>query len=404
MEYLIGVSQELSLARSLEQITTVVRKAARELCAADGATFILSEGDLCYYVDEDAIAPLWKGRRFPQKICVSGWSIIHKQTAVIEDIYADERVLHEAYRPTFVKSMVMVPIRETNPLGAIGAYWAEKYRAPDECIALIRSLANLTAIAIENVQLIEKLTAANHELERSVQMRDEFLSIASHELRTPLSSLSLQLQMLSRGIIPNKQKTEGVSDGFSKAIDVSLKQVRRLGALVESLLDVSRIRLERLQLEHSKFDLSQLVGNLLEQCALELGAANCKLESKLEPGLIGNWDRMRIEQVVTNLISNVCKYAVNAPVLVSTSRSGDSAVLTVQDKGPGISRDKQPKIFERFERAASTTHTSGLGLGLYITKALVEAHGGKIRVESEPEKGTKFTAELPFKVGEPTHA
>src|SRR5512134_2389917 len=122
MERLIEVVQELSLARTLEGVMAIVRSAARELTGADGATFVLRDGDLCYYADEDAIAPLWKGRRFPMSSCISGWAMLHREPAVIPDIYADPRIPIDAYRPTFVKSRVMVPIRAEEPIGAIGNY------------------------------------------------------------------------------------------------------------------------------------------------------------------------------------------------------------------------------------------------------------------------------------------
>src|SRR5690349_22563060 len=112
--------QELSLVRSLPAIQEVVRRAAREIAGADGATFVLRDGDKCHYADEDAISPLWKGSRFPLEACISGWSMINRKPAVIPDIYADDRVPHEAYRPTFVRSLVMVPIRRRQPVGAIG--------------------------------------------------------------------------------------------------------------------------------------------------------------------------------------------------------------------------------------------------------------------------------------------
>jgi GAF domain-containing protein len=108
---LVTTIQELSLARDLEAVMRVVRRAARVLVAADGATFVVREGDTCYYAEEDAISPLWKGRRFPIMTCVSGWAMLNRRAAVIEDIYADPRIPLDAYRPTFVKSLVMVPIR-----------------------------------------------------------------------------------------------------------------------------------------------------------------------------------------------------------------------------------------------------------------------------------------------------
>ncbi len=121
MEYLVGVVQELSHARDVNAIMTIVRRAARALTGADGATFVLREGDMCLYADEDAIGPLWKGQRFPLHGCISGWSILNGQSVMIPDIYADPRVPADAYRATFIKSLAMVPIRKGNPIGAIGA-------------------------------------------------------------------------------------------------------------------------------------------------------------------------------------------------------------------------------------------------------------------------------------------
>ncbi|KTC78089.1 GAF domain-containing protein [Legionella brunensis] len=126
-DILLEVMQKLSLATDLETIMFIVRKAARKLTDSDGATFVLRDNNLCYYADEDAIAPLWQGKRFPMNTCVSGWVMEHRQPTIIDNIYADPRVPADAYRPTFVKSLAMVPIRRDSPIGAIGTYWAEHY-------------------------------------------------------------------------------------------------------------------------------------------------------------------------------------------------------------------------------------------------------------------------------------
>jgi hypothetical protein len=131
MERLIGAVQELSMARDLAAVQRIVRTTARSLCGADGATFVLRQNGYCYYADEDAISPLWKGHRFPLETCVSGWAMLNRKPAMIADIYKDPRVPHEAYRPTFVKSLAMVPIRTMDPVGAIGNYWAELHEPRD---------------------------------------------------------------------------------------------------------------------------------------------------------------------------------------------------------------------------------------------------------------------------------
>ena len=157
MHHLVEVVQQLSLAHDLQAVMDVVRHAARTLTGADGATFVLRDGDQCFYAEEDAISPLWKGRRFPMSICISGWTMLHREPAVIEDIYADERIPADAYRPTFVKSLAMVPIRTQNPVGAIGNYWAKTYRPFPEQVKILQALADTTAVALENVRVYGEL-------------------------------------------------------------------------------------------------------------------------------------------------------------------------------------------------------------------------------------------------------
>lgn len=154
---LLGAVQDLSLARSVEDVQRIVRSSARHLAAADGATFVLRDDDRCFYADEDAIAPLWKGQRFPLEACISGWAMLNRQSVAIEDIYADDRIPHDAYRPTFVKSLVMVPIRRVDPLGAIGMYWASRHSPSEREIALAQALADSTAVAMEHVRVLGEL-------------------------------------------------------------------------------------------------------------------------------------------------------------------------------------------------------------------------------------------------------
>ena len=157
LDHLVHVIQKLSMVRDMETLSALVRHAARELTGADGATFVLRDGDQCHYRDEDAIGPLWKGQRFPMSACVSGWVMQHREPVMIEDIYADPRIPHDAYRPTFVQSLVMVPIRTLDPIGAIGNYWASRHRSTPEEVYLLRALADSTSVAMENVRMFEDL-------------------------------------------------------------------------------------------------------------------------------------------------------------------------------------------------------------------------------------------------------
>ncbi|HEY9689831.1 MAG TPA: diguanylate cyclase [Coleofasciculaceae cyanobacterium] len=193
LERLVIAVQELSLARSLEQIMGIVKEAARAITGADGATFILRDRDCCYYADESAIAPLWKGKRFPLDSCLGGWSMNHREAVTIENVFGDERVPYAAYQPTFVKSLVMVPIRMLNPIGAIGSYWAQRHQPTDREVKLLQALADTTAVAMENVQV-------HDELEQRVTDRTAQLAASNQALCQEIierQAIEAQLRALS---------------------------------------------------------------------------------------------------------------------------------------------------------------------------------------------------------------
>jgi GAF domain-containing protein len=182
LKLLVETVQELSQARDLNAIIGVARTAARNLTGADGATFVLKDKDLCYYVDEDAIGPLWKGQRFPMTACISGWTMINKQAAVIPDIFFDTRIPIEAYKPTFVKSLAMVPIRTADPIGAIGNYWAQVHSPTPNELQLLQSLADITSVAIANVYAYKDLETQNEKLR-------EIAFLQSHQVRVPIANV-----------------------------------------------------------------------------------------------------------------------------------------------------------------------------------------------------------------------
>jgi diguanylate cyclase (GGDEF)-like protein len=206
---LVHVVQQLSFARDLGTFQEIVRHAARSLTGADGASFVLDENGMCYYADEEAIAPLWKGLRFPKEICISGWSMLNRQAAVIPDVFADPRVPAEAYRPTFVRSLAMVPIRSLDPIGAIGTYWASHHEATAEEVQLLQALADTTAVAMENVRIYG-------ELEQRVRERTQELEAANEAIR----ELSLHDELTG---LYNRR-------GFNLMAEQNRKASRRAGA------------------------------------------------------------------------------------------------------------------------------------------------------------------------------
>ncbi|AZZ36647.1 hypothetical protein CIK05_07540 [Bdellovibrio sp. qaytius] len=247
-------------------------------------------------------------------------------------------------------------------------------------------------------RLLLQEQAARTEAEKMIQQRDDFISIAAHELRTPLTSISLQNQLIGK-LLP----TLDLSAGFQKITTLTQNcqmQIERLSKLVENLLDVTRVTTGRFVLDKTEVNLSELVVRIHKGLEAESNKSKCRVDLNLEPELIGYWDAARIEQVLVNLVSNAMKFGAGEPIDVSTriasNSDGKFAVLKVKDQGMGISQEDQARLFNRFERAVSINSFGGLGLGLYISKQIATAHGGRIRVESEPGQGASFIVELPL--------
>lgn len=250
-------------------------------------------------------------------------------------------------------------------------------------------------------QLQQRAQALEHEIERrkgvearlteALRLRDDFVAIAGHELRTPLTALGLLIQRLERTAASRNDPE------LSQQVSRTRRQATRLTGLAEQLLDVSRLSGEKIPLHRERFELGSLVNEVVARFADGGARARCQVTLFAPEPISGSWDRLRLEQVVTNLLANALKYGAGQPVALSVTRGlADSVLLSVTDHGIGIDPAAQARIFQRFERAVSADHFGGLGLGLWITHQLVEAHGGSIRVQSQPGAGATFTVALPL--------
>jgi PAS domain S-box-containing protein len=250
-------------------------------------------------------------------------------------------------------------------------------------IAAVRDVADRRRME-ERAQLWRKA-------QEEVRERDEFLSIASHELRTPITALQLQLQLLQRA-------SQRIAGGMPRPLEEKLqsleRQTRRLALLVNELLDVSRMRLGKLELRYEALDLAEVAREAASHVEADVSRTGSQLAYDLSPSP-GRYDRLRLEQVVGNLLVNAGKFGQGKPVMLRVRPEGEFSVLEVSDQGIGIPLEHQARVFERFQRAVPAQNFGGLGLGLYVARQIVEAHGGTIQVASAAGAGSTFTVRLP---------
>jgi PAS domain S-box-containing protein len=239
---------------------------------------------------------------------------------------------------------------------------------------------------------IDDQKKAEQVLREAISLREDFLSVASHELRTPLTSLRLEVENLLR--FARRKAGEAAGDVIQRTERIDA-QAARLNHLIDELLDVSRIAAGRLELQIEEVDLVAVVDEVRTRLGDEAQRRGCVLDVRGLERAVGAWDASRLDQVITNLLSNAIKYGAGKPIEITVDVTGDRAVLAVHDHGLGIPAEDQDRIFRRFERAASSRNYSGIGLGLWIVKQIVEALGGTVSVDSRPELGATFTVELP---------
>lgn len=394
LERLVDVVQDLSHTRNLEAVMAIVRKAARDLTGADGATFVLREEETCYYAEENAISPLFKGQRFPMKICISGWVMRHGKPVVIEDIYQDPRIPTEAYRPTFVKSLAMVPIRVENPIGAIGNYWATHRQPSQEEVRILQVLAHVTSVAMENVDLYARLQEKIQALEKSNFELNSFAWAASHDLKTPLRAID----NLSNWI---EEDMDGQEPEQTKEHLRALRhRVRGMEKFLDDILEYAQVDY-KLDVDTEKIiDGKTLQDDILALIDLPQGFTlrfSEKFSMFSGPGV-------PLQRIFCNLISNAVKHHDRAGGLieVDVKDQAEQYLFSVSDDGPGIPLDYQTKIFGMFQSLKPRDLMEGSGMGLPLVKKIVSLYGGEVTLVSGPDRGAVFQFTWPKAIGYPT--
>lgn len=372
---------ELSTATTLERVTDVVASAARSLMGADGATFVLREDDHCFYADEDAISPLWKGSRFPMSACVSGWVMHRSESVVIPDIYVDDRVPVDAYRPTFVRSLAMAPVRRGAPVGAIGVYWSTEYVPSPQEVRLLEVLANSASVALENLELRGAVVRRESE-------RDELESAIHtlvHDLRSPLGAIRGYAELLEDGVDADDVRTYATTIG--RAADRLEQQIDRMLGLY---------RITHAELVPAPVDLGAVGGEIADQLA---GRHPHPVTFTAEDDLVAQLDPVLGHLMLQNLLDNAFKFTGRTDPAEITLQRVDSATplatFALHDNGAGFEPDQADRLFRPMQRLHDESDFAGTGLGLASVARIVELHGGTIRAEGVRGAGATFYLELP---------
>lgn len=329
----------------------------------------------------------------PEAVMRTGRAELHRdipEALLVQVARSEEHLaLMRAVKP---RSAMVVPLTARGrTFGALTLISAESGRRfTEDDLQFAEQLADRAALSVDNARLYQEAQAA-------VRLRDDFLSVASHELRTPLTPLQLQLAALRREG-QRLLRSPDASGALEKRLVLLQRQSERLARLVNELLDISRLSAGRLRLELEPTDLGETVREVVAHFNElgELERFGSRVELEETPGVVGRWDPARLEQIISNLLTNALKYGEQRPIRMVVRREEGHAILQVEDHGIGISSEDQERIFGRFERAVSGRHIGGLGLGLFIVRQVAEALGGGIDVKSTPGVGSTFTLRLPL--------
>ncbi|MFP5514172.1 MAG: ATP-binding protein [Alphaproteobacteria bacterium] len=368
-QHIIDLARRLSYVATLEDVMGMVAEAARLVLQADGITFVLREGNLCHYAEEDAIAPLWRGKRFPMSGCISGHVMLAGETVSIEDIYKDPRIPQDAYRPTFVRSMAMAPVRKEDPLAALGAYWRDCRAVPDHDLERLQEIADTAALAI-----------ANLSLRRTDRQQARFMSALTHSLHQPLQSLYLLTGALDKQVLePSARATLGRIDCELTDTRSLLDDVRALnrcasGGVAPVLTDVAVAGiLHGVAAGHSAAAAAK---------GVRLSVVSSDAMVRSEPALLA--------RMLGCLVDTSIRHTDRGEVRVMCDEDGDLLRISIEDTGTGVAADGLDLITDSpFPNDGAQGRRHPMTLRLSIVRSLGALLGHIVEVASREGKGSQ---------------
>jgi signal transduction histidine kinase len=387
VDVLNGAIREVTGQPDPSSVIKAVKRAARRICGAQGITFALRENDQCYFVDEESIAPMWKGKRIPLKDCISGWSILNEENVIIEDIHNDPRITGADLEPAFVRSLAIIPVGASQPVAAIGCYWSALYLPTKQELSLLESLANITALKFENLQgdkdLGELVIARTRELEKANRELESFSYSVSHDLRAPLRGIHGFMNILL------EEHGESLSAEAKKMAARVMDNARQMSQLIEGLLEFFKMGTK--EVTRTRVPMKEVVSEICYGLNEFEKVRQITFSINDLPDIMA--DLILVRQVWINLISNAIKYSGkkdNALIEIGSTLKKNETVYFVKDNGEGFDMEYREHLFKVFKRLHSQREFEGTGIGLAIVEKIVTRHGGRVWAEATPGVGATF--------------
>jgi signal transduction histidine kinase len=391
---LLQATQTLLQARDNDRVMATVLSVTRKITGAQGAVFIVYEGEQCFFADEDATQPLWKDLYFPIHQRIEGLALQNKQTLCVEDIYTDDRIKPEIYRSTFIRSLTVVPFDRASSTGAIGIYWPDIHRSSDEEIAMLQSLAGIATAALENIHILRQQEQTEIQLDHLKKEYDslnkEFESFSysmSHDLRAPLRAIVGFSRMLDEDY-RDVLNTEG-----SRILGVVQRNAYKMENLIDELLKLSRVG--RKEIIKIVIDTPRLVQSTINEINNSVSHKSTIQIGALLPSFA---DYALLSQVWTNLLLNAIKFSSKkeSPFIeVGSYTTETHIVYFIKDNGAGFDMAYADKLFGVFQRLHKPTEFEGIGIGLALVQRIISKHGGSIWAEASVNEGATFYFSLP---------